>query len=795
MPTLLPPSQGRRLLAAGTAALVTLGLVWFAADRSSRALTVSASGVARTHEALSELNAAIAVVQEAENAAFVCLVTGDRTAGATVASATRKYGEHITNLKHLLHSDAREMNRFRELKALGYRRLEDARSAVNRGRTPGLANVALQGNGTRARAARMRLVAQQMAHEERRRLAEATRLEAARLYQTAIALTSLLALAVASVTGFWVVSRRELQRREHAMEAALRLGSIVDSSRDAIIGLNLDGTISSFNAAASELFGYREDDALGQSVRILAPPEVLNDDMAALERVRATARAQVYEGTRVAGNGRRLEVALTVSPVLDASGAVTGASVIVRDIGPYREAERALRESQARFRVATDAMEEGLLLQDADGVIRLCNHRAATMLGLTQEQMLGRSAHDLRWKAVRSDGTPLPAGDHPTMVALRSGRAVHEEVIGMYRSDGSIVWLSVNAVPIFDGRQAGVVTTFSDVTERRSWRTALDESEQRFRSAIDHAPIGIGLMQTDGRWYRINESLCRIMGRTADELITTPFRRLLRREDLHSLLKLYRELRCGRTDTCQLEVPFAHSAGRRLWAMVTISAIRDPIGVIRDLIVQVQDITDRKDYEESATRHLMELSEAHAELAMREHELREANSRLEALATEDALTGLKNYRHFRERLTDEFQRARRYNHPLSLILMDVDRFKAFNDTHGHLAGDTVLASVGTLLREAVRDTDLVARYGGEEFVVILPHTEGRDGLAAAERIRRTLEATGRDGVGITASFGVASSNPGMRDADDLVAAADAALYESKSLGRNRVTLWRHEVVA
>jgi diguanylate cyclase (GGDEF)-like protein/PAS domain S-box-containing protein len=793
MPMLVPTSQGRRLLAAGTAALVTLGLVWFAADRSSVALSRSSASVAHTHETLSQLNAAVAIVQEAENAGFAYFVMGDRSGLASVASAHRRYTEHMANLKQLLPNDAREMSRFRELKALGLWRLDEVRRAVNARRSRGVAQMTLRSSESRTRAARMRAVAQQMAHEERRRLAEGTRLAATRLYQMAVALTSLLALAVAFVTGFWVISRRELQRREHAMQAALWLGSIVDSSRDAIIGLSPDGAITSFNAAATELFGYREDEALGQPITILAPPGEPKTDLLALERVRATGRAQVYEGLRLARAGAALEVALTVSPVFDAAGAFTGASVIVRNIGPHREAERALRESQARFRVATDAMEEGLLLQDADGVIRLCNHRAAAMLGLTQEQMLGRSTHDLRWKAIRPDGTPLPAGDHPTMVSLRSGRAVHEEVIGMYRPDGSVVWLSVNAVPIFDGRQAGVVTTFTDVTERRLWRTALDESEQRFRSAIDHAPIGIGLMQTDGRWYRINESLCGMLGRAADDLINTPFRRLLRREDLHALLKQYRRLRAGVVDTCQIEVPFVHTAGRRLWALVTVSAIRDPNGVMRDLIVQVQDITERRDYEEAATRHLMELSEAHAELAAREHELREANRRLEALATEDALTGLKNYRHFRERLTDEFQRARRYNHCLTLILMDVDRFKAFNDTHGHLAGDTVLASVGALLREAVRDTDLVARYGGEEFVVILPHTDGSDGLAAAERLRRTLEATGRDGVGITASFGVASSNPAMRDANDLIAAADAALYESKSLGRNRVTLWRSEV--
>ncbi|MBZ0137986.1 MAG: diguanylate cyclase [Planctomycetes bacterium] len=161
-------------------------------------------------------------------------------------------------------------------------------------------------------------------------------------------------------------------------------------------------------------------------------------------------------------------------------------------------------------------------------------------------------------------------------------------------------------------------------------------------------------------------------------------------------------------------------------------------------------------------------------------------------AQRDSLTRLYNHGHFQEALRNEIERASRYNNPVSLILLDIDHFKKFNDTYGHQTGDMVLKQTALLLSALVRVTDLPARYGGEEFALLLPQTEHEHALELAERLRvgveRKVVVTGPKGekIGVKASFGVGSFPRHADNAHDLVMCADAALYVAKDRGRNRV---------
>ncbi|BCM91461.1 response regulator PleD [Abditibacteriota bacterium] len=183
----------------------------------------------------------------------------------------------------------------------------------------------------------------------------------------------------------------------------------------------------------------------------------------------------------------------------------------------------------------------------------------------------------------------------------------------------------------------------------------------------------------------------------------------------------------------------------------------------------------------------IERRERYAQKAQQDAALLQSNAKWEAMATQDGLTGLKNRRAFDERLLAEFNRATQGTVPLSLMLMDVDKFKHFNDTFGHPAGDEVLKQVAKLLQGGVRAGGFVARYGGEEFVVLLPDTVIEDALITAERLRAIIEGGHWPQRAVTVSIGVASWSPGMTTTGQLVSAADGALYESKGAGRNRVT--------
>ena len=163
------------------------------------------------------------------------------------------------------------------------------------------------------------------------------------------------------------------------------------------------------------------------------------------------------------------------------------------------------------------------------------------------------------------------------------------------------------------------------------------------------------------------------------------------------------------------------------------------------------------------------------------------------MANTDGLTGLYNHRHLQERLQQEVERADRYGRPLSVIMADLDHFKSFNDAFGHPRGDELLIAVARTLRQLSRATDILARYGGEEFTLVLPETSAVEAQVLAERVRQCVAALEIDAVptrrgaepGVTLSLGVAAYNLGDSK-EDLIEAADVALYQAKRAGRNRV---------
>jgi two-component system chemotaxis response regulator CheY len=168
-------------------------------------------------------------------------------------------------------------------------------------------------------------------------------------------------------------------------------------------------------------------------------------------------------------------------------------------------------------------------------------------------------------------------------------------------------------------------------------------------------------------------------------------------------------------------------------------------------------------------------------------ELRRQNARLAELATSDGLTGLKNHRHFRDVLGTGLSLANRARMPYSLVMLDVDHFKQYNDAFGHPAGDEVLCELARLLREGVREHDVAARYGGEEFVLLLPMTDVAASGIVGERIRAAIASRAWPLRPITASLGIATTGPRVTSPAGLLDLADRALYRSKAEGRNRVT--------
>jgi len=193
-------------------------------------------------------------------------------------------------------------------------------------------------------------------------------------------------------------------------------------------------------------------------------------------------------------------------------------------------------------------------------------------------------------------------------------------------------------------------------------------------------------------------------------------------------------------------------------------------------------------------RMVARLRKAREEIEATNKALLSKNEELHEISITDGLTGLRNRKHMNETVVSELSRAARHGFPICILMMDIDRFKTFNDTKGHQAGDAVLRGLAEVLRETLRGTDYAARYGGEEFLVLLPHTGLEEALRTAERIRSGVAAgrlgTHADGGAITLSVGVASFPECGSDAEKVIRQADIALYEAKREGRDRVVAAR-----
>lgn len=191
----------------------------------------------------------------------------------------------------------------------------------------------------------------------------------------------------------------------------------------------------------------------------------------------------------------------------------------------------------------------------------------------------------------------------------------------------------------------------------------------------------------------------------------------------------------------------------------------------------------------SREKTLLSLLATYAAMAIEKTRLLES-SRLEAIT--DELTGLYNHRHFRKQLNLEVNRAERYRRPVSLMMIDIDYFKQYNDTNGHVKGNEVLRDLGEILRDGSREVDIVARYGGEEFTIIMPETEKKEAGILSERVRKKVEqhkfpkTTKLPGKKITVSVGTASYPSNAASGFDLIEEADKMLYQAKNTGRNRV---------
>jgi diguanylate cyclase (GGDEF)-like protein/PAS domain S-box-containing protein len=560
--------------------------------------------------------------------------------------------------------------------------------------------------------------------------------------------------AEGKVVGVASIGRDISERIRVDAERSL-LAAVVDSSHDAIVSLALDCTIRSWNRSAETMFGYSAAEAVGRHYRMLLTSESLEHFRARRPRLQRGEAITPFETLIRRKDGGFVLVSVAAAALREADGEIAGIAAVLRNIGSHKRLELLLARTQAIGQVGGWEL-------DCRTLRLFWTSETYRIHSLDTEQPAPSLAQSLNFYTSEA----RPQIRTAVQRAIELGEAFDLE-LPLLSANGRTVWVrTIGEAQRENGNVTRVYGTLQDVTARRQAEEALRRSERQLDAILDHAAEGIVVLSTGGTIERINRKAQRMFGYSTAESIGMDFRQLAvqlgydatRNQEppeawTRRLLGSHREMTGRRQD------------GSLFPLEVALSEIEMNPGPHK-LTAVVRDITERKSWE----------------------------SRIYSLAYSDSLTGLPNRLLLRDRLEHAIAAAQRNRTLVAVLFLDLDRFKAINDSYGHHAGDQMLRDIGERTRGCVREIDTVSRLGGDEFVVVLP--ELRDAVDAGAVARKILSAVAQpyriesQDVAVTPTLGISLYPQDGNDAETLLRNADTAMYQAKEGGKNRFEYFR-----
>jgi len=453
---------------------------------------------------------------------------------------------------------------------------------------------------------------------------------------------------------------------------------------------------------------------------------------------------------------------LTMTVVQDAEGAPKF-HIIITDITERKRMETALKESEELFRNYLEYAPDGVYMSTVEGTFLYGNRKCEEIIGYQREELIGKNFLELNLLPEKSLNKAAQL-----LQANMEGKPTGPDEIELILKDGRLIPVEINTSVVQRSGEKIVLAFVRDITERKLAEEVLQESEANFHRSLDESPLGIRIGTAEGETLYANRVILDFYGYDSiEEFKATPVEKRYTKESFaeYQIRKEKRE----RGDYSPSEYEISIIRKDREVRHLQVFRKETLWNGKRQHQIIYQDITDRKFAEEA---------------------LQKSEERYRELSIVDDLTSLYNSRHFYVQLNNETERSNRYGQPLTLLLLDLDNFKIFNDTYGHVEGNQVLSRLGQVIKRCLRHTDSAYRYGGEEFTVILPMTTGKVAAITAERIRTEFKKEtfsllpGQD-VHLTMSIGLGQYNP-QEDIKTFVHRVDQLMYQAKKNGKDRV---------